>query len=475
MIRRTKILATLGPSTDDPEVLDAMILAGLDGARINCSHGAPHEWAQRVQAVREAAKRAGRHVAVLVDLQGPKIRLSKDTPERAVQAGDQVRFTTPEHADAALDALVVEWPELLDAVSDDSQIIVGDGTPRLQVDDVVVDPDGARVVLTTCVKGGKVGPRKGAAVTQVQNSAPAITLEDLAALDFAVSVRADFVALSFVRSAEDVHLLRWALKVRGHSSARVVAKIEKQEACENLDEIVSASDAVMVARGDLGVELGVARVPTWQKRIVRAARADGKLVITATQMLESMMQSPEPTRAEVSDVANAVIDGTSALMLSGETAAGPYPLEAVQAMSEAAVDAEGLELADAPAGGAQPSLAESVMAAAVLLGEQIDAAALVVPTSSGGSVRAAVKHRPARAVIGLCLAETVANQLALEWGVVPGLLDRCDSVDKFIPAALQAAADVAGMPADAQVVLTYGPVQARAGNTNLITVKRLGA
>jgi pyruvate kinase len=467
--RRTKILATLGPATDAPGVLDAMLIAGLDGARINCSHGTVEDWRRRVATVRAAATEFHHPIAIVADLQGPKIRLSPDLRECEVAAGDEVVFTGPGVGDES--SVSIDWDQFGDAISAQSEIVIGDGTPRFAVRRLI-GTNGDRRAITTCLRGGRLGPRKGANVTHADREAPALTRKDIDDLDFVVECEAEFVALSFVRSAADIELLRAALRVRG-SHARVIAKIEKTEALECLDEIVEAADAIMVARGDLGVEAGVARVPLMQKRIIHTATAAGKLVITATQMLESMITSPEPTRAEATDVANAVIDGTSALMLSAETAKGAYPAQAVEWMGEIAHQAQYAELFhvpwDAPASGSA-----AVMQAAVMLAQRIDAQALIIPTSTGGSVRACVKYRPQTPVLGLALSEHVAAQLALEWGVLASAINPSTSLEEFISEALVEARDLGHLTDGDTVVLTYGPVVAEPGSTNLIAVRTIG-
>src|SRR3954469_2569729 len=331
--RRTKIVATLGPATDADGMLDRLLAAGLDCARLNCSHGTHDDLRRRAAAVREAADRAGRPLGLLFDLQGPKLRLSAQTQERALEIDDTVIFCGSEStADAGRER--VDLDGFASLVTERSQIVVGDGVPRLAVE--LVDSGD---VVTRVISPGPLGPRKGVNVTFARPELPAITEKDIADLALAAELGADFVALSFVRSAADLQELRDRMLGLG-CGARGIAKIEKVEAYEHLDEIIRVTDGVMVARGDYGVEAGVARVPLMQKDTIARATQAGKLVITATQMLESMIHSPEPTRAEAADVANAVIDGSSAFMLSAETGVGSYPIEAVRAMAEIAEAAE---------------------------------------------------------------------------------------------------------------------------------------
>ena len=331
--RRTKIVATLGPATDPDGMVDALVAAGMDCARLNCSHGSSADLRRRAAQARDAAERAGRPVGLLIDVQGPKLRLAAETPVRIVRPGETVIFTGLEAA-ASDDRARVDFPDFPRLVSERSEIVLGDGVPRM-----IVESLGPGEVVARVVSVGELAPRKGINVTYARPELPAITEKDAADLALAADVGADFIALSFVRSAADIEELRTRLAAHGWHG-QTIAKIEKVEAYENLDEIVAVADGVMVARGDYGVEAGVARVPLMQKDTIRRATQAGKLVITATQMLESMIHSPEPTRAEATDVANAVIDGSSAVMLSAETAIGEYPVEAVRAMSQLAEAAE---------------------------------------------------------------------------------------------------------------------------------------
>jgi pyruvate kinase len=464
--RRTKIVATLGPSTDDPAVLDRLVTAGMDCARVNCSHGGAEDLLRRADAVRAAAARAGRSLGLLFDLQGPKLRLSAATVPRMVEAGDLLTFTGGAGAEAD-DRVAVDFAGFARLCTEQSQIVIGDGVPRLQVAGVSTAEVRARVVSP-----GPLAPRKGVNVTYARPELPAITEKDLADLELAARARADFVALSFVRSAADIELLRASIRELG-SRARVIAKIEKVEAYEDLDAILGVADGVMVARGDYGVEAGVARVPLMQKDTIARATREGKLVITATQMLESMIQTAEPTRAEVADVANAVIDGTSAVMLSAETSVGRYPVEAVGAMAEIALAAEEApEIHGRARGVVHDTPAAAIMHAAVELADEVDAAAIVVPTSTGGAPRACAKYRPRRPLVALVHQEGVAEQLALEWGVYATPMEQTDSVDDLIENALVGARDFAALPSGARVVITAGRA-GMAGGTNLIMIREI--
>src|SRR3954447_8943816 len=458
--RRTKIVATLGPATDPPGVLDHLVAAGLDCARLNCSHGGPDDLRRRAGDVRAAAARAGRAIGLLFDLQGPKLRLSGATEPRAVAVGDPVTFG-PGH-------VAVEFAGFAALVTERSQIVIGDGVPRFAVERVE-GPD----VLARAVSPGPLSARKGVNVTYARPELPAVTEKDRVDLDLAVELGADFIALSFVRSAADIEQLRALTTERG-SRAKLVAKVEKIEAYEALDELIAVSDGLMVARGDYGVEAGVARVPLMQKDTIRRATQAGKFVITATQMLESMIQSAEPTRAEAADVANAVIDGTSAVMLSAETSVGAFPIEAVRAMAEIAEAAEEAPVIHGRARGtALNGTGEAIMHAAVGIADAIDAAALIVPTATGGACRACAKYRRRRPIIALAHMPGVANQLTLEWGVYPTGMPAATSVDEMIESAITVARDFAALPPGARVVLTAGRQTATPGATNLVMVREI--
>jgi pyruvate kinase len=465
--RRTKIVATLGPATDAEHVLDDLVAAGLDCARLNCSHGDHDDLRRRAAAVRAASARANKPLGLLFDLQGPKLRLSGATTPQAVAIGDSLIFSGPGRAEET-GRVIVDFEAIAALVTERSEIVIGDGVPRFAVARV---EDGD--IHARAVSPGPLSPRKGINVTYARPELPAITEKDTADLALAAELGADFVALSFVRSGADMEQLRRLLREAG-STARLVAKIEKIEAYEHLDEIIEASDGIMVARGDYGVEAGVARVPLMQKDTIRRATQAGKLVITATQMLESMIHASEPTRAEATDVANAVIDGTSAVMLSAETSVGDYPVRAVRAMAEIA---EAAEESPVILGRALPgptdSTADAVMHAAVELAAELHATALIVPSSTGGAARACAKYRHKMPIIALAHQPGVANQLTLEWGVYPTSMPTAATVDEMIDLALVLARDFAGLPLGARVVLTAGRRTGTPGATNLVMVREI--
>jgi pyruvate kinase len=441
----------------------------MDCARINCSHGTHAELRRRAVELRAAAARAGRPVSLLFDLQGPKIRLAGDTVERRLEPGERVVLCGADGDLPEPGAVRVAFEGFAELVTDRSELVIGDGVPRLLTESV-----SGNCVVARALSPGALLPNKGINVTYARPTLPAITAKDLADLDVAVEMGADFVALSFVRNGIDMIRLVELLEERG-SHARTIAKIEKIEAYEHLDEILAASHGVMVARGDYGVEAGFARVPLMQKDTIYRSTQAGKLVITATQMFESMISQPEPTRAEAADVANAVIDGTSAVMLSAETSVGAYPVQAVLAMGDIAKVAEDASIIR---GGHEPDVggtAAAVMHAAITLGDDVDAVALIVPTTSGGTARACSKYRRPRPIIALAHDPLVANQLALEWGVQPTTIDYLETVDEIIDEALVRARELADLAPGGLAVLTAGPRSGTVGATNLIVLRQIPA
>ncbi len=414
--RRTKIVATLGPATDSPAMLDAILRAGVDVARVNFSHGTADEHRERVARFREAAKRVGKFAAVLADLPGPKLRV-KIAVERVLNNGDTLSFSLssqPVHADD----LVLTEPEVLADVRPGQRMLLDDG--RLQLDAVGID--GGRLIARVVV-GGTLKPNKGLNLPDTPLTIATVTERDRNALVVAAEVGVDWVAVSFVRGPEAAAEVRAAMAAVGMKQP-IIAKVERPEAVSRAAAIVHAFDGVMVARGDLGVEIPLEKVPAVQKMLIAECRAAGKPVITATDMLDSMRENPRPTRAEASDVANAIYDGTDAVMLSGETAVGKYPVEAVNCMARIAAEAEshlqesgiesGLDFIRPDRGVDDP-----MAAAACSLAEEVGAAAIVIPTLSGRSARLVVRHRPWARVVAVAPTDAVLQGLALDWGVMP--------------------------------------------------------
>jgi pyruvate kinase len=465
--RRTKIVCTIGPASSTPEMMDRLVAAGMDAARLNFSHGTHDQHAERAQLVRDAQERAGRPLALIADLQGPKLRIGDLADPLMLVEGDEVEVTGD--ADGGARSIPVSPPVLQQVLLPGHDLLIDDGRVRLRVDEV----DGIRARATVLV-GGPVESHKGVNLPGVSVPVPSLTEKDMRDLEFALGLGIDYVALSFVRSADDCRGLREALQA-ADSTALVVAKIEKAEAIEQLDEIASAADALMVARGDLGVEIGPAAVPLVQKRIILTALDHGKPAITATQMLESMLRHPEPTRAEASDVANAVLDGSSALMLSGETAVGNFPTESVAYMDRIvrAVEPslgprhELARAADAPF----PTVGEAMSNAACDIAEVLGAVAILVPTYSGRTASAVARHRPQRPIIAVTHKRHAVQQLALEWGVVSAKIEECKDVEDLWARSLEAARETGLVQPGDRLVITAGTAVNVPGTTNVIKVE----
>ncbi|MDQ3858224.1 MAG: pyruvate kinase [Actinomycetota bacterium] len=466
--RKTKIVCTIGPASSRPDVLDALVEAGMDAARLNFSHGSHDEHAERAELVRASQGRAGRPLALIADLQGPKLRIGKSAGRRELRHGEEVTVVR-EGDGGANGGLPVSPPVLSEVLRPGDDVLIDDGLVRLRVTAV----NGGHV-LATVVAGGAVAANKGVNVPGVPLPVPSVTEKDVADLEFALGLGVDYVALSFVRSANDVRQLRELLHDAG-SPAQVIAKIEKAEAVDDLSGILRLADAVMVARGDLGVEIGPAEVPLVQKRILLAALERGKPAITATQMLESMIHHAEPTRAEASDVANAILDGTSAVMLSGETAVGDYPIESVVTMSRIAraVEPSVAYRHELNRQGDEPyaTVGEAMSNAACDIAEVLEARAILVPTYSGRTASAVARHRPTRPIIAVTHKHHAAQQLAIEWGVFPAEIEECRDVDDLWSRTIEASRETGMVAPGDRVVITAGTAVNVPGTTNLIKVE----
>ena len=467
MSTRTKIVATIGPASDDDATIDAMLDAGLAVARVNCAHGTPEALATTIGRLRARALARTAPLAILADLGGPKLRVGALAGGSAqLVAGSTFTLTTAAVLGDAT-RVHVDYPALPADVHAGDVIFLNDGLIRLTVTAVNHSDVETRVDV-----GGALGDRKGVSVPGAALSTPSLTAKDVADLDVLAAHPVDFVGLSFVRRAADVEALRGALAARALPAA-IVAKIEKPQAVQALDEILAAADAVMVARGDLGVECDVAEVPVLQKRIIAAAIAAGRPVITATQMLESMVDSPRPTRAEASDVANAVLDGSDAIMLSAETAAGRHPVGAVRTMASIAETAERFATQRPPPvpPASRGAAAEAIARSAALAADATDAAAIVCITHSGQTARAVARCRPRQPILAVTPNATTWRRLALVWGVEARLVDGLpDAFDEACTTILAVLRD--RLPAGAPLVITAGLPFGRGGKTNTLRVER---
>jgi pyruvate kinase len=461
--RRTKIVATIGPASSSPDVL-AQLMQTIDGARLNFSHGTHEEHAERAAMIREVQQETGRPVALIADLQGPKLRIGELSAPVTLDRGIHVTIAGE---DAARDGDLPVAPAVLGSVlQPGNDVLIDDGSVRLRVEKV----ESGRALCEVLV-GGTVSSHKGVNLPGVPLPIPSLTRKDIDDLQFALDLGVDFVAPSFVRSASDVQALKTLIEAAG-SHAHVIAKIEKAEAIAVLDDILRDADAVMVARGDLGVEIGAADVPLLQKRIILASLERGKPVITATQMLESMIHSPEPTRAEASDVANAILDGTSAIMLSGETAIGDYPVESVALMDRIAhaVEPSLGYRHEIPEAEERPTIGQAMSNAACDIAEALAAAAILVPTFTGRTASAVARLRPRRPIVGLTHHLYSLHHMALEWGVTPVHIPQCADVEELWATSLEASRATGIVEPGDRVVITAGTAVNMPGSTNVIKV-----
>ena len=465
--RRTKIVVTLGPASSRLDDVQALAEAGADAFRLNFSHGDHAEHERLAAYVREVQAETGRPLALIGDLQGPKIRLGEVDPPRTLELGERVVLAPEERASGA--ELPLAPAVAVSALARGHVVLIDDGTVRLRVEKV-----SRRKATCTVVEGGEVSSHKGVNLPGVPLPLPSLTEKDLSDLDLALKLEFDYVALSFVRAAADVRALRDLIEAR-RSSTGVIAKIEMPQAVEALEEIVVAADAVIVARGDLGVEVGQVAVPLLQKRIIAAALEHVRPVITATQMLESMVYNPEPTRAETSDVANAILDGSSALLLSEETAVGSYPLEAVRFMDEIAraVEPSLAPRHRLPRPGEQPSIGRAMSNAACDVAELLQAKAILAPTFSGRTPSALAHLRPRRPIIALSHNRHVLRKLALEWGVIPLEMPSCPNIDALWRRSIEIARSAGLVRRGDRVVITAGTAVNVAGSTNVIKVEEI--
>ncbi len=467
-MRRAKIVCTLGPAVGSYEGIRSLVFAGMDVARLNFSHGSHADHAQNYRWVRQASDESGRGVGVLADLQGPKIRLGTFADGPVVWATGETVTITTEDVPGSHDLVSTTYDGLAGDVSGGDRLLVDDGRVGLRV----VDVAGPRVRLLV-TEGGPVSNNKGLSLPGVGVSVPAMSDKDEADLRFALGLRVDMVALSFVRSPDDVVDVRRIMEEMG-VRVPVLAKIEKPQAVANLDAITEAFDGLMVARGDLGVEMPLERVPLVQKRAVQVAREQAKPVIVATQMLDSMISAPRPTRAEASDVANAVLDGADAVMLSGETSVGAYPVEAVATMSRIVVAAEE-ELGKVPLVAAQPtSIGGAIARAAASVAATVGASAIVAFTQSGDTARRLAEHRSPIPLLAFTPTPDVRSQLALVWGVETFLVPTVLHTDEMVRQVERAMLDLGRMQPGELVTIVAGSPPSTAGSTNALRVHRLG-
>ena len=466
-MRKTKIICTLGPAVDSEDMIRTLIRTGMDAARFNFSHGSHGEHLERLNMLKSVRDAMGRPVATILDTKGPEIRIrSFDTKSVTLESGDTFTLTTQDVV-GNRGWVSVTYPKLHEELAPGQEILIDDGLVAIRVERI----EGAEIVCTV-ENGGTLSANKSINIPGVHIQLPALTEKDVDDIRFGVANDFDFIAASFVRRAADVEAVRAVLHECGGDEVKIIAKIENQEGVDNLDEILEAADGIMVARGDLGVEIPAARVPILQKQMIRKGLQLGKPVITATQMLDSMMRNPRPTRAEVSDVANAVYDGTGCVMLSGETAGGKYPVEALTAMvgivteTENAIDywKQFQKQRILPAS----NINDAITHTCCLTAKDLNAKAILTATYSGRSARMICRFRPACPVAALTMREKVRRQLNLSWGVIPFLTGEVNSTDRIFSLSAEVALKEKLVENGDTVVITAGVPLGKSGSTNLI-------
>ena len=466
-MRKTKIICTLGPAVDSEDMIRTLIRSGMDAARFNFSHGSHPEHLARLNRLKSVRDAMGRPVATILDTKGPEIRIkSFDAKTVTLETGDPFTLTTDDVV-GDRSRVSVTYPKLHQELAPGQQVLIDDGLVAIRVEEIA-----GHDIRCTVENGGTLSANKSINIPGVHIRLPALTEKDVADIRFGVENDFDYIAASFVRRAADVEAVRQVLRDCGGENVKIIAKIENQEGVDNVDEILAAADGIMVARGDLGVEIPAARVPVLQKQMIRKGLQAGKPVITATQMLDSMMRNPRPTRAEVSDVANAVFDGTGCVMLSGETAGGKYPVESLTAMVGIVTEAE--QSIDywrrfqkqriTPAS----NINDAITHTCCLTAMDLNATAILAATSSGRTARMICRFRPACPVAALTMHEKVRRQLAICWGVIPFLTGEVNSTDRIFSLSAEVARKEGLVRNGDTVVITAGVPLGKSGSTNLL-------
>ncbi len=459
-MRKTKILVTVGPSCNNSEMIEKLIQAGVNVFRLNFSHSNHDEHKITLQTIREVSKKLNKSVGILQDISGPKIRIGDLREPLNLKEEDTLCFCR-EDGELGLNEVKLNHPKVLDSLKVDDLIYLADGTIRVKV--VKIEPE---KVTTKVLVGGELTSRKGVNFPSTKLDIPAITKKDISDIMFGIENEVDFMALSFVQSPQDVLTAKDIIKSYG-KEIPIFAKIEKQDAVKRIDEIIEVSDGIMVARGDMGVELGVDKVPKVQKMIIKKANEAAKPVITATQMLTSMINSPYPTRAEISDVANAVLDGTDAVMLSDETAVGNYPIKAVEVLDSAIKDIE--TIYSYHMSFEKNTLEEALAISANNLANLINPNGIIIFTKSGKSATAIAKYRPKADIIVNCCDERIFRQLSIYWGISPTyILEKVNSSDELVHNFIEKALADKVISIDETYILLVGYQTNKSGSTNLI-------
>ncbi|MET3617940.1 pyruvate kinase [Peptoniphilus olsenii] len=468
-MKRTKIVATIGPASEDEQILRELILSGVNVCRLNFSHGNHEEHKKRIDIIKKLRRELNIPVAIMLDTKGPEIRLGDFKKEVDLKLGDTYTLTPDEYLGDEKKA-EISYKELYKDVAVGDRILIDDGLVELCITEIK-----DRDIITEVRNYGTISAHKGINVPSANLNLPILTDRDVSDLLFGVKEDIDFVAVSFVRSAEDVLAIRKVLEDAGDFSTKIISKIESKKAVELIDEIIEVSDGIMVARGDLGVEIETEKVPMVQKNIIKKCNDNGKAVITATQMLDSMIRNPRPTRAETNDVANAVLDGSSAVMLSGETASGKYPVDAVKTMNKileyTEISLNHDDFFKFRVQNMDKTMTNSIGKSACEIAEELDAKAIIAATTSGNTSRAISKFRPKVAIIASTPFEKIKNQLSLEWGVTPIKIGNHKNTDTILEASIEAALSQKLVNTGDTVILTAGIPVGIAGSTNLLKVE----
>lgn len=473
-MKKTKIVCTIGPASEKEEVLRELFLKGLNVARLNFSHGTHEEHRIRINTIKKLREELKLPIGIMLDTKGPEIRLGSFDQE-AIELKDGDSFTLTTRDILGDESIVsVSYEGLAKDVNKGDRILVDDGLVELEVVEIL----NGRDIKCTVLNGGTLRDHKGVNIPNVSINLPAVTGKDIEDIKFGIENDIDFVAASFIRKAEDVLEIRKILEENGGEYIDIISKIENQEGVDNIDEIIEASDGIMVARGDLGVEIETEEIPLIQKKIIKKCNIAGKPVITATQMLDSMMRNPRPTRAEVTDVANAILDGTDSIMLSGETAAGKYPIESVKTMYDIATrtetSSEYLEILKFKSVDKDISTTNAISKATCTTAEDLKASAIITATSSGYTSKAISKFRPKAPIIAATTTERVMRKLSLVWGVYPVLSLKSDDTDEVIDRSIHSAVEKGYIKEGDLIIITAGIPVGVSGTTNLIKVHTVG-
>lgn len=474
-LKKTKIVCTIGPASESKEILTTLIKEGMDVARLNFSHGNYEEHAERIKNIREAAKEMNKTIGILLDLQGPEIRTAKFENGAAELIRGEYVYITMEDVLGTKERFTVSYKGLINDVEKGMTISLDDGLIELTVIDINYEKNEIKTEVTN---GGTIKDRKGVNVPSAQVNLPSITDKDKADIKFGIEQEVDFIAASFVRHPKDVFAIKKTLEENNGEHLQIISKIENQQGVDNFSKILDASYGIMVARGDLGVEIPPEDVPLVQKRLIQECNNVGKPVITATQMLDSMQWDPRPTRAEASDVANAILDGTDAIMLSGETAAGEFPIESVQTMNRIALKTEsGLDHATILKKRSQKTLitiTDAISQSVTHTAANLGVSAIITPTQSGHSARMVAKYRPKAPIIAVTFNEYVKRRLSLVWGIYAIRGQEAETTDELLDTAVNMGLETKIIERGCKVIITAGVPVGVSGTTNLMKVHVIG-